>query len=176
MSGLVPGIIRRFETVVETAAGAHAPLRRAAQEVSERALWAARVELSMQALTAACVALLETDEAGRPVNVDFATGRILAPMPWGKAGGAKWGLRSSEQRVLAHLLRSRAMHPGALFVYERRQWFVQEFGRQRAELYLRKHPLTVPEYRAAWDECAFKWSRLSVRRDRAQAAAQRRTR
>lgn len=163
MSALVPGIIRRFETIVETAAGAHTPLRRAAQNVSERTLWAARVELSMQALVAACSALLETDEGGRPINIDASTGRILIPVPWGKAGGVAWGLRSSEQRVLALLLRWRAERPDALFVYERRQWFVQDFTRRRAEAYLRSHAITVPEYRTAWDKCSYRWRNRSAR-------------
>lgn len=173
MSGLVPGLIRRFESITETMAGAHAPLRRAAEEVSERALWAARVELSMQALTAACSALLEVDEGGRPVNVDGATGRILAPMPWGRKGGGKWGLRSSEQRVLTLLLRWRAERPDALFVYERRQWYVQDFNRRRAEAYLRGHAIKVSEYRLAWDECAQKWARKSARKGSAEPVAQR---
>lgn len=160
----IPGIIRRFETIVETAAGAHTPLRKTAQNISERALWAGRVELSMQALTGACMALLETDQGGRPINLDAQTGRILIPVPWGKAGGATWGLRSSEQRVLALLLRLRAERPDALFVYERRAWYVQNFDRRRAEVYLRNHGFTVPEYRSAWDECAFKWARRSIRR------------
>lgn len=164
MSALVPGLIRRFETIAETVAGAHTPLRKAAQDVSARALWAARAELSMQALAAACSTLLEVDDGSRLVNVDMRTGRILVPMPWGKAGGVKWRLRSSEQRVLTLLLRWRAERPDALFVYERRAWYVQDFTRQRAESYLRNHSFTLAEYRAAWNECAYKWARRSIRR------------
>ncbi len=171
MSALVPNIIRRFETVTETIAGAHTPLRRAAQNATQRALWAARVELSMQALTAAFVALLEVDEAGQPVNFDARTGRILIAVPWGKAGGVTWGLRSSEQRTLAQVLRCRAAEPWALVYFERQAWFVEGFTRNRAEAYLRRQPITIAEYRAAWDVCADKWTSTDQRRDGTRGSA-----
>lgn len=176
MTTLVPEIIRRFETIVETAAGAHTPLRKTAQNISERALWAGRVELSMQALTAACMTLLEVDEGGRSVNVDGATGRILVAMPWGKAGGVQWGLRSSEQRVLALVLRWRAAQDDALFVLDRQAWYVEDFTRRRAEHYLRTRPISIGEYRDAWELCAIKWARKSARRSSAYDGAPSRAR
>lgn len=158
MSALVPNLIRRFETVVETMAGAHTPLRKPAEIASQRALWAARAELSMQAIAAACEALCEVDGNGKPINVDAATGRILIPLPWGRAGGAQWGLRSSEQKTLTRIVRARALLPDALFEYDRQQWYTTAgFGRLAALRYLQRQPITLEEYRRAWQESARVW-------------------
>jgi hypothetical protein len=117
------------------------------------------VELSMQALQAACMALLETDGGGNPLNYDAATGRILIPMPWGRAGGVAWGLRSSEQRVMRQLLIERMKEPWAIFLYERQAWYVaQNFSARVVEVYLRREPISIAEYRAAWAIVAPKWT------------------
>lgn len=159
---LVPQLVRRFEHIAETVAGAHTPLRKTAQETTQRVVWAARAELSMQALQAACMALLETDSAGLPLNVDSKTGRILIPMPWGKRGGVVWGLRSSEQRTLSLIMRSRASEPWALFEYERQAWYVANgFNQARAQTYLTRQPITLAEYRQAWAIVAPKWTSAS---------------
>jgi hypothetical protein len=158
MSALVPSLIRRFETVVETMAGAHTPLRRPAEDASLYTLWATRAELSMQAIASACITLAETDENGSLINVDGSTGRILIPLPWGRNGGAKWGLRSSEQKTLTRILRTRAILPEALFDFDRQQWYLTPgFSLPAARAYLQRQPITVAEYRRAWDACAKVW-------------------
>ena len=169
MSGLIPGIVRRFETIAETVAGAHAPLRKAAEATSQRALWAARMELSMQAITAVCQMLMEVDERGQPINYDALTGRILIVLPWASTGGKVWGLRSSEQRVLNAILRDRADQPDALFVFEAQNWFVQGFAPLRVRAYLQNRPIGLAEYRRAWAVCAEKWNRVELRKSTREA-------
>jgi hypothetical protein len=158
MTGLVPSIIRRFETVAETLAGAHTPLRQPSEGASQYTLWAARAELSMQAIAGACKALAETDENGKPINFDALTGRCLIPLPWGRAGASKWGLRSSEQKTLTRIMRARSMLPGALFEYDRQCWHVAPgFSLPAARRYLERQPITVGEYRRAWEASARVW-------------------
>lgn len=166
--GMVNDYMRRFETIVETAAGAHTPLRRAATGASQRALWAARVELSMQALTALSEALMEVDERGAPINFDALTGRILIPVPWAGIGASKWGMRRTEARVLNAVLRARADEPDALFVYEAQSWYVQGWGRGRVTSYLQKRAIGIAEYRDAWAACSEKWVRTEARKANAK--------
>lgn len=91
-------------------------------------------------------------------NVDYATGRILIPLPWGRNGRAHWGLRPQEANILRQWLWD-AAHSGypPLYWYERnrRAWFVglgDYTDRQEAGLWLRTHQVTVRDYRAARDK------------------------
>ena len=46
----------------------------------------------------------ESDSSGMPVNVDENDYRILIPVPWGRMGGAEYGLSWSEGDVAVESL------------------------------------------------------------------------
>jgi len=125
-------------------------LRRAAENLSRRTLHRARAELAMSRLHLCIGLLYERDEAGQLVNVDEDTGRILVPLPWGKAGAALWGLTGNERDALRAIVRT-----WALFWYDRggRCWCV-DLGRyptaEHAHSYIEDHAITVATWRAAW--------------------------
>lgn len=125
-------------------------LRRAAGALSRRTVHQARAELCMQRLHLAAAMLYEVDDAGELVNVDADTGRILIPLPWGRAGRSPWGLTGNEGDTLRYIVRA-----WALFWYDAsgRTWCV-DLGRyptaEAAHDYIERHAITVSTWRQAW--------------------------
>ena len=121
-----------------------------------------KVELFNQVIAAACDLCLETDPDGRPANVDHVTGAVLVPLPWGEAGYKMWGLRITECRQLRYILRQRAERDRPpLFDYDpqMRRWvFARSWSRRTAASYLSLSPITLAEYRAAWDAGRTAWA------------------
>lgn len=130
----------------------HTGLRAVAEQLDRRLVDAAAVELLTEALHRLAVLCYEQDAAGF-VNVDGVTGRILIPVPWGRAGRGKWGLYPSEADTLRSLLHHRRKSSTApLFVYDRarRSWLLNLGGYPdlRAALhYLKTQSISVGEYR-----------------------------
>jgi len=139
-----------------------APLRLAAQNLSRRGVAAAKVELFNHVVAAAADLCLEYDADGRPANVDAITGAVLVPMPWGEAGYRRWGLRVTECRQLRYILLRRAERDRPpLFDYDAamRRWvFPSLWSRRTAGSYLSLQPITLAEYRAAWDATRTAWA------------------
>jgi hypothetical protein len=128
-------------------------LRQAAAALSRRNVDAAVCELLNEALSRLVLLLYETD-AGGLANIDSLTGRVLIPLPWGKNGHARWGIRPSEANVLRDILFGWQEQPPALIFYEwtRHSWFVDldAFGSAGiARAWLRAHQVTVGLYRTA---------------------------
>jgi hypothetical protein len=146
-----PGNVERFS-----------PLRALATNLSRRGVAQAKVELMNNAVATACDLCLECDPDGRPANVDHITGAVLVPLPWGEAGYKMWGLRVTECRQLRYILRRRAEHDRPpLFDYDpqMRRWVFSSFWtRNTAAGYLRASPLTLAEYRRAWDATNTRWA------------------
>ena len=152
----------------ETVAGAQgnverfSPLRSLATNLSRRGVAQAKVELMNHAVATAVDLCLECDPDGRPANVDHITGAVLVPLPWGEAGYKMWGLRVTECRQLRYILRRRAEHDRPpLFDYDpqMRRWVFSSFWtRNTAAGYLRASPLTLAEYRRAWDATNTRWA------------------
>ena len=105
---------------------------------------------------------LETDPDGRLANVDHVSGAVLVPLPWGEAGYKMWGLRITEGRALRFIMRRRAERDRPpLFSYDAdaRRWvWSRSFGRNTAASYLRAAPITLAEYRQAWDAGRTQWA------------------
>lgn len=139
------------------------PLRALAQNLSRRGVAMAKVELMNQALATAVDLCLEEDPDGRPANVDHVTGIVLVPLPWGEAGYKLWGLRITECRQMRYILRHRAERDRPpLFDYhpDMRRWvFGRTWTRRSAASYINLAPITLAEYRAAWDATATGWSK-----------------
>ncbi|MBP8291463.1 MAG: hypothetical protein KAX65_01745 [Caldilineaceae bacterium] len=139
------------------------PLRALAQNLSRRGVAMAKVELMNQALATAVDLCLEEDPDGRPANVDHVTGIVIVPLPWGEAGYKLWGLRITECRQMRYILRARAERDRPpLFDYhpELRRWvFGRTWTRRSAATYINHMPITLAEYRVAWDATATGWSK-----------------
>lgn len=112
---------------------------------------AARVEAITEALVRFTKLLYELDTDGTLANVDFRTGRILIPAPFGSVGWKRWGLRDWEGRVVRRFLmdrcRQRAGRP-ALFDFNdgQRTWHINNVDYATwidAAGFLQTEPLTV---------------------------------
>jgi hypothetical protein len=131
----------------------HTALRAVADQLSKRNVDAATCELLNEALSRLVQLAYETD-AGGLCNIDGATGRFLIPLPFGRNGHAKWGLRPQEANILRQILFDwQAAEPPALLFYDRsrRAWFVDiaHFSNAGiAKAWLRSHQITVAVYRA----------------------------
>jgi hypothetical protein len=128
-------------------------LRAVADQLSKRNVDQATCELLNEALARLVQLAYETD-AGGLCNIDGATGRFLIPLPFGRNGHAKWGLRPQEANILRQILFDWQLEPPALLFYDRsrRAWFVDvaQFGSAGiAKSWLRSHQITVAVYRAA---------------------------
>jgi hypothetical protein len=111
----------------------------------------------------------ESDSSGMPVNVDENDYRILIPVPWGRMGGAEYGLSWSEGEVLRlHvnlLIVDVAIDAEPLFRYKSgwRQWFLNAGIYQTVEAaddYWRHFAMTLDSYR----ECERKLPNMRKRR------------
>ena len=160
----LPRELQRTEVVRDAQSGVErfTPLRAVAQNLSRRGLASAKVELFNTVLAGAVDLCLETDPDGRLANVDHVTGSVLVPLPWGEAGYKMWGLRITECRILRYIMRRRAERDKPpLFSYDAdaRRWvWTRSFGRTTAASYLRAAPITLAEYRAAWDANRTAWA------------------
>ncbi len=143
-----------------------APLRAAVQVLSRRGLAAAKVELTNHALALAVELVLEADADGHRPNLD-AGGRVLVPLPWSRTGGVAWGLRRTEQRAFNVIMRQRSdREPQPLFIYdaESRGWLWGAWKRNTAASYLRQNPISLAEWRAAWQAVSSPWARQNMAR------------
>lgn len=131
----------------------HTTLRAAAESLSLRNVDAAICELMNEAL-ARLVLLAYEQDAGGYCNMDGATGKLLIPLPWGRNGYARWGLRPQEANVLRQILFDWAQPGPTLLLYDRtrRAWFVnlRDFANAHlAKRWLTQHQVSITMYRAA---------------------------
>ena len=161
----MPRELARTEAIAQAQPDRYAPLRRVAQSLTRRGIAGAKAELVNTALAALVDMLFDADSDGVTPNVD-ADGRLLIPVPWGRAGGAMWGLRTTEQRALNVIMRQRAEVTGALFVYDLAGhcWLLGRgyTGRRTAQAYVRQCPITLAEWRAAWSATRRPWARQNL--------------
>jgi hypothetical protein len=140
-------------------------LRAAAEHLSLANVDQATCELMNESLARLVQLAYETD-AGGFCNIDGATGRILIPLPWGRNGQGKWGLRPQEANILRQVLFDWEQltgggggHPAcensppSLLRYDRtrKSWFVNlfDFGNYHlAKRWLTQRQVTVGLYRA----------------------------
>lgn len=131
----------------------HTTLRAAAQTLSLRNVDGAACELMNEALARLVLLAYEVD-AGGFCNIDAATGKLLIPLPFGRNGYARWGLRPQEANILRQVLFDWQLEPMPLFEYDRmrRAWFVnlRDFANvHMAKGWLKKRQVTIAVYRAA---------------------------
>ncbi len=128
-------------------------LRAAADNLSLRNVDQAICELLNESLARLVQLAYETDSGGH-CNIDGATGRILIPLPWGRNGQAKWGLRPQEANILRQVLFDWEQCSSTLLRYDRtrKSWFVNQFdfgNYHLAKRWLTQHQITVGVYRDA---------------------------
>ncbi len=162
----IPRELQRTEAIQDVQPQRMTTLRSVAQNLSRRGVLATKAELCNQVLVAFVEVLFETDDDGVSANVD-ATGMVLIPAPFGRGGGPLWGLRATEQRTLNVIMRQRSeAHSEPLFVYaaDNRRWLLGRpyTSRRTAMAYLRSLPVTVAEWRAAWQETRSQWARKNL--------------
>lgn len=141
-----------------------APLRSVAQALSRRGLASAKVELVNHALALAVDMVLEVDADNVFANQD-ADGRILVPLPWTRSGARAWGLRRTEGRTLNYIMRARSdRERQPLFIYDAsaRQWLWGAWRGRTAAVYLRENPITLAEWRPAWEAETSPWARQQM--------------
>lgn len=158
----IPAELERTETIAAAHPDRYAPLRQVAQSLTRRGIMAAKVELCNQALATLVDLVFEIDDDGRHANQDV-DGRILIPLPWGRLGRASWGLRATEGAALRYIMLQRQRtEPEPLFVYDAggRTWCVNLAftSRRMAGSYLRTTPVTLGEWRHAWESTRSAWS------------------
>lgn len=128
-------------------------LRHASEVLSRRNTDQAVCELMNEALARVILLAYEEDQGGL-CNIDRVTGRFLIPMPWGRGGQTKWGLRRREADILRNIL-FRWHYPGpSLILYDRprRSWQVNLYDFETAadaKGWLAKHQVTIALYRDA---------------------------
>jgi hypothetical protein len=137
----------------------HTSVRAAAEALSRRNADGASCELMSEALLRLVDLAFEEDSGGL-CNADYVTGRLLIPLPWGRHGHQRWGLRPQEANILRALLfewaaAPRGMPPLLIYDRKRRAWHVNLADypdRQAATQWLARHPIGVAIYRAARDK------------------------
>lgn len=128
-------------------------LRKAAESLSLRNVDQAVCELMNEAL-ARLVQLAYEQDAGGLCNVDSVTGRLLIPLPWGRSGHARWGLRIQEADILRQILFNWRNPEPSLLLYNsaRKAWFVNLFAYGNIHLarkWLAAHQVDMATYRTA---------------------------
>jgi hypothetical protein len=128
-------------------------LRAAAEHISLANVDQATCELMNEAL-ARLVLLAYEQDAGGYCNIDGATGRILIPLPNGRNGRAKWGLKPQEANILRQVLFDWEQCPPSLLRYDRtrKSWFINlfDFGNYHlAKRWLTQRQITITVYRDA---------------------------
>jgi hypothetical protein len=159
---VIPAELERSEALAGVKPERHTPLRAVALKLTRRGAMAAKAELANAALLAFVEILFDVDEDQNYANID-ADGRILLPAPWGRNGARQWGLRNTEQRTFSLLMRRRSRtEENPLFVYdsELKNWYVGAgYSRRSALAYLKAFPITLPEWRDAWQAIRSEWAR-----------------
>lgn len=149
--------MNRKAAIAATHPQRHTAIQRAAESLSRRNADAAVVELFMEAIQRLTLLAYERDDNGY-CNIDLVTGRILIPVPFGKAGHRHWGISVSESVILREMIQRRQAQtvdrPPGLWLYDRsrRCWFLNLFDFDELAdglQYWQWWPLTVAEYRAA---------------------------
>jgi hypothetical protein len=145
--------VARKEGISNTQPQRHTALRTAAETLSRRNADQAVCELMNESL-ARLVQLAYEQDAGGFCNIDRVTGKLLIPLPWGRNGHAKWGVRPMEAVILRQILFDWHYPGPTLLRYDRsrRAWFVNlyEFANHHlAKGWLREYPITVTVYREA---------------------------
>ena len=165
LSYQIPNELARTEAIVQAQPDRHSPLRAVAQSLTRRGVAVAKVELVNTALAAFTEILFDVDPDGVEPNLD-PDGRLLIPAPWGRAGGRLWGLRNTEQRAFAWLMRRRSESQNQpLYIYdvEGRQWLLgRGYTRRSAMAYVRTMEVTLPEWRTAWSATRSTWARQNL--------------
>jgi hypothetical protein len=128
-------------------------LRAVAESISLANVDGACCELFNEAL-ARLVQLCYEQDAGGFCNIDGATGRLLIPLPWGRNGQGKWGLRPQEANILRQVLFDWEADGSSLLRYDRtrKSWFValDSFPNYHlAKRWLTQHQVSVGLYRDA---------------------------
>jgi hypothetical protein len=128
-------------------------LRAAAEHISLANVDGATCELLNESL-ARLVLLAYEQDAGGYCNIDGATGRILIPLPNGRNGRAKWGLRPQEANILRQVLFDWEQCAPSLLRYDRtrKSWFINlpEYSNYHlAKRWLTQHQITIGVYRDA---------------------------
>lgn len=146
--------VERKGIIAAAAPQRHTHIRRAAEALSRRNVDAAVVELLNEALARLTMLCYERDDDGRLCNVDTANGRILLPLPWGRAGYAKWGLSPTEADIMRAIMfrRQRLGVPLFFFDRSRRSWFLNlaDFPDGRVVIaQLKEWEISIDEYRQA---------------------------
>lgn len=163
----IPAELERTEAIASTQPDRFTPLRKIAKALSRRGLATAKVEIVNVALLELVNLVFEADSDGHPANVD-TDGRILIPLPWGRLGHKAWGLRRTEANALRWLMLQRyATQNEPLFVYDAagRVWLLNLAYTKRSALsYLRTMPVTLAEWRPAWDITTSAWARQNMDR------------
>lgn len=147
-------IVERKEGISQAAPARHTTIQRAAAALSRRNVDQATTELLNEALARLTVLCYERGDDGQLCNVDPATGKVLIPLPWGKAGYAKWGLSPSEGEDMRRVMFTRQRVGVPLFHFDRsrRAWFLNlaDYADGAVVLaQLKEWEITVAEYREA---------------------------
>ncbi len=134
----------------------HTTLRKAAEALSRRNVDAAVCELLNEAV-ARLVQLVYEQDAGGYCNIDGATGKLLVPLPWGRLGHARWGLRPIEGIILREIMFDLSLRKDNLFHFDRsrRAWFINLYNYANVHLarqWVTQHQIDVVMYRAARDK------------------------
>jgi hypothetical protein len=165
----IPAELARNEAISQAHPAAHVAqrpgvLNTAAALLSRRGVMAAKAETANSVLLQLVKTLFEPDTDGKPANFDPAGGRVLIPLPWGRMGCKRWGLRANEARALRCIMFNRTAigDPAPLLDYDAggRYWFLSigTYSQRRALGYLDQYPITVDEWRAAWRATRSKWA------------------
>ena len=154
MTNSIVRMVERKGSIATAQPDRHTTIQRAAEALSLRVVDAAIVEVLNEALARLTVLCYERDDNGVLVNVDAPTGRICVPLPWGRAGYAKWGLTFSEGEVMRRIMFTRQAQGLPLFFFERsrRAWYLnlKEYpSGKRVVAQLKEWEITVGEYRKA---------------------------
>lgn len=155
-NGIFAALERKAE-VSEVEPARHIKLRTVAENLSRRSVDMATCELLNEAFARLALLCYERDDDGGLCNVDAATGRILIPLCWGKAGHAKWGLSPSESDAMRAIMFARQQNGLPLFFFDRsrKSWFLNivDFPNGAEVLSnFKEWEITVSEYRQARDQ------------------------
>jgi hypothetical protein len=151
------GIIRtlqRKEGIEQTTPTRYMIVRRAAEQLSRRNVDQSVTELLNEALARLTALCYEVDGSGVLCNVDPATGRVLVPLPWGRAGYARWGLTPSEGNTMRNIMLTRQRKGVPLYFYDRsrRAWYLNLHDFEDGAVVLaqlKEWEIAIGEYRAA---------------------------
>lgn len=148
--------IRRKGYITAAHPQRHSTLRNAAQALSRRNADGAIAELLNEALQRLVALCYEVDEGGL-CNVDSVTGRILIPLPWGRAGYARWGLKPQEGNIMRRVMFAWQRSGLPLFTYDRsrRAWFLNVYDFPTVAVaanWLTQHQIDIAMYRAAREQ------------------------